>query len=128
MDNLLHYGIKRKSGRYPWGSGEDPNQHESSFLRQYESLKAKGLSEVKIAEAMNMNTTQLRNTRTWARKEQREILERETRSMFEQGMTKTAIGEKLGISEATVRNYLAPKEKVQKMQLDNVAKAIEEGV
>lgn len=30
-DNYLaHYGIKRKSGRYPWGSGKRPHQHESS--------------------------------------------------------------------------------------------------
>ena len=28
-DNYLaHYGIKRKSGRYPWGSGKRPHQHE----------------------------------------------------------------------------------------------------
>ena len=26
---LSHYGIKRKSGRYPWGSGKRPHQHES---------------------------------------------------------------------------------------------------
>ena len=30
-DNYLaHYGIKRKSGRYPWGSGKRPHQHEGS--------------------------------------------------------------------------------------------------
>ena len=26
---LMHYGIKRKSGRYPFGSGDRPRQHES---------------------------------------------------------------------------------------------------
>ena len=23
-DELAHYGMPRRSGRYPWGSGEDP--------------------------------------------------------------------------------------------------------
>lgn len=27
-DFLLHFGIKRKSGRYPWGSGKEPYQSE----------------------------------------------------------------------------------------------------
>ena len=26
-DSLEHYGIPRRSGRYPWGSGEDPYHH-----------------------------------------------------------------------------------------------------
>ena len=28
-ESLLHYGMPRRSGRYPWGSGEDPYQHSS---------------------------------------------------------------------------------------------------
>lgn len=27
-NDLLHYGVKRKSGRYPWGSGDRPYQSE----------------------------------------------------------------------------------------------------
>jgi len=27
---LSHYGMKRRSGRYPWGSGNDP-QHSKDF-------------------------------------------------------------------------------------------------
>lgn len=33
-DTLVHYGIKRRSGRYPWGSGEHPYQSEKSPPRQ----------------------------------------------------------------------------------------------
>ena len=25
-DILMHYGVKRRSGRYPWGSGDNPYQ------------------------------------------------------------------------------------------------------
>jgi len=28
---LMHYGTPRKSGRYPWGSGDNPYQHENWF-------------------------------------------------------------------------------------------------
>lgn len=49
-DNYLaHYGIKRKSGRYPWGSGKRPHQHEAS----------KGFVEEAVALAiwMGLNVT-----------------------------------------------------------------------
>jgi DNA-binding Lrp family transcriptional regulator len=51
--------------------------------------------------------------------------------MKEAGMSNVAIGQKLGVSEATVRNYLSkktPAEKVKKLQLDNISDAIKSGV
>ena len=39
---LEHYGMPRRSGRYPWGSGGDPYQHERDFLSRVEELKATG--------------------------------------------------------------------------------------
>ena len=45
MTDLAHYGVKRKSGRYPWGSGKDPHQHSGDLLSTIKDLKAKGLSE-----------------------------------------------------------------------------------
>ena len=38
-DSLAHYGMPRRSGRYPWGSGEDPYQHGRDFLGRIEELK-----------------------------------------------------------------------------------------
>ena len=49
-DILMHYGMPRRSGRYPWGSGKDPHQHTGDFLSRVETLKKKGLSEKEIAE------------------------------------------------------------------------------
>lgn len=127
-EKMLHYGVKRRSGRYPWGSGEDPRQHESGFLKEYESLKAKGHSETEIASRMNMNTTQLRNNITWARKEQREHLQTQVGILKDAGMSNVMIANKLGISEATVRNYNSPKEKAESLQLDAISKAVKDGV
>ena len=36
---LKHYGMPRRSGRYPYGSGEDPYQHTQDFLSRYDSYK-----------------------------------------------------------------------------------------
>lgn len=33
-DYLMHYGVPRKSGRYKWGSGEDPYHHGASAPRR----------------------------------------------------------------------------------------------
>lgn len=50
---LEHYGTKRHSGRYPWGSGDNPYQHSGDFLSRVEVLKKKGLSEKDILESIN---------------------------------------------------------------------------
>lgn len=126
-DELLHYGVARKSGRYPWGSGEDPRQHEGAFLSKYESLKAKGKSETDIASSLGMNTTQLRNSITWARKSQREALQKQVLILKDTGMSNVMIANKLGISEATVRNYKSPTQKAEKVTLDNVTEAVRDG-
>lgn len=130
MDELKHYGVKRRSGRYPWGSGEDPYQGLSGygFYKEYEALKAKGLPPVEIAKKLNMNTTQLRNSITWATKERREFLDEQVPNMREMGFSDLMISQKLGISPRTVQNYLSPKEKVVKMQIDSVTNAITEAV
>lgn len=41
IDILMHYGTKRHSGRYPWGSGKDPYQHTRDLLARVELLKKK---------------------------------------------------------------------------------------
>ena len=51
--DVIHYGIKRRSGRYPWGSGENPYQHSGDFLSRVEQLHKKGLSEKQIVDAIN---------------------------------------------------------------------------
>lgn len=52
-DSLEHYGTKFHSGRYPWGSGDNPYQHSGDFLSRIEELKKKGLSETDIIKTIN---------------------------------------------------------------------------
>lgn len=48
-DILMHYGMPRRSGRYPYGSGENPYQHSGDFLSRVQELKKSGMSETDIA-------------------------------------------------------------------------------
>ena len=132
-DTLQHYGVKRKSGRYPWGSGDDGRQGESSFkfLAEVDSYRSAGMKDTEIASKMNMNTTQLRDGIRWANKERKEATRKQIAYLKEEGLTNTAIAERLGVSEGTVRNYKNPKQaavKEQKMQLDEVSNAVKSGV
>jgi hypothetical protein len=65
-DYLAHFGILRKSGRYPWGSGKDPQARGHKFHETIDALKAQGMSQVEIAKSFGMSTTDLRNTTTIA--------------------------------------------------------------
>ena len=60
LEDLMHYGTPRHSGRYPWGSGKDPHQHSGDFLSRVNELKKQGLSEKEIADAIGLTTTKLR--------------------------------------------------------------------
>jgi len=59
-DELKHYGTPRHSGRYPYGSGDDPNQRSEDFLGYVSNLRKKGLSDVEIAKSRGITTTEFR--------------------------------------------------------------------
>lgn len=50
---MMHIGIARRSGRYPWGSGEDPYQRSLGFRKFQEEMKSQGISEKQILEILN---------------------------------------------------------------------------
>lgn len=128
LESLMHYGVKRKSGRYPWGSGNDPYQSEGGFLSKYEALKGQGLSEMDIAKHLRMNTTELRNNITWARKEQREWLIKQVNEMGRNGASIAEISSSLNISRRTVSNYRSDEKPHSQLQWEGITKSVESGV
>lgn len=106
LDDILHYGTPRHSGRYPWGSGKDPYQHSSDFLSRVNELKKQGLSEKEIADAVGLTTTQLRVQKSLAKDEQRTLQVDRARSLREDGLSTNKIAEKMGIAESSVRSLL----------------------
>ena len=63
---IVHYGTPRHSGRYPWGSGDEPYQSSGSFLADVQKLRKEGMSEVDIAKSIGITTTELRAYKTVA--------------------------------------------------------------
>ena len=63
--------MPRRSGRYPWGSGDNPYQHSGDFLSRIDELKSQGLRETEIAEHLGLTTTQLRTQMSLAKDERR---------------------------------------------------------
>lgn len=113
--SLSHYGTKRHSGRYPWGSGEEPYQHGMDFLVRYDALKKSGKSDKDIAKELNMlndkgepSTGILRLEKKWA-SDMRKIDKMQTaRAMADDGLGATEIGKRMGLPESTVRSLLDP--------------------
>lgn len=107
-DILMHYGIPRRSGRYPWGSGEDAYQHNRDFLARIEELKKEGWSETpeNIYKEFGMTTTQYRSQKGIANNERRMLEVARAKSLKEDGLSYTEIGRKMGMNESTIRSLL----------------------
>lgn len=107
-DKLIHIGIKRRSGRYPWGSGQNPHQRQRSWLDEIESLRKKGITETKIAEAFDITTTDLRAFKTIAKNELRKAEATQALMLRAKGYSNVAIGQRMGKNESSIRALLEP--------------------
>lgn len=119
-DILMHYGMPRRSGRYPWGSGDNPYQHSGDFLSRVEELRGQNFTftdpetgqiytgDIAIAKSMGMNSTQFRAQYSIAKNERRRDQVEKARSMREDGHTLQEIADSLGLKgESTVRSLLS---------------------
>ena len=113
--DVIHYGIKRRSGRYPWGSGENPYQHSGDFLSRVEQLHKKGLSEKQIVDAINkelpngqeITTTQLRAYKAIAKSERRSLEVARAKSLRDDGKSLNEIARIMGYkNDSSVRSLL----------------------
>jgi predicted transcriptional regulator len=108
---LAHYGILRKSGRYPWGSSSNQSTRNRSFLDYVDDLRTRlGYSEVQIAETIGISTTQLRAAKTIAKAEQKQSNIAMAQRLRDKGMGNVEIGKRMGINESSVRALLKPGE------------------
>lgn len=106
-DILMHYGTPRHSGRYPWGSGDNPYQHSGDFLGRVEEYKRQGLSDTEIAKAMGLTTTQFRIQRSLANDERRSLEVERAESLQSDGYNPSEIARIMGYnSESSIRSLL----------------------
>lgn len=110
-DELYHYGVARRSGRYPYGSGEDPYQHNTDFLGRIELLKKDGWNETaeNVKKEFGISLKEYRYEKAIAREERRSLDVARAKSLAEDGLGPSAIGAKMGINESSVRSLLNSK-------------------
>ena len=120
MSELMHYGTPRHSGRYPWGSGKNP-QRSKNFKSKVDELKKKGLTESQIAKGFGMSVDQLRARVSISSNEiNKENVDRANR-LKEKGYSNVKIGEIMGHPESTIRAWLKPGARDKRDATLNVA-------
>ena len=130
-DVLIHYGVKRRSGRYPWGSGDDPYQHSGDFLGRVEELQKKGLSEKEIADTIGLTTSQLRIQKSLAKDERRALQVERAKGLREDGKSLSEIAKIMGFNnDSSVRALLndnaESRMKLAKSTADILKKQVDE--
>lgn len=114
---LMHYGMPRRSGRYPWGSGKDPYQHGRDFLGRVEELRKQNFTwtdpetgkkysgDTAIAKSMGLTTSQFRTEIGLATDERRALNVARAKSLKSDGLNTSAIAREMGVNESTVRSW-----------------------
>ena len=121
-NTLMHYGRGHldggHSGRYKWGSGDDPYQHDTAdFLGRVEKMRKEKFiyvdedgktwtGDTAIAKSMGLTTTNFRTELTLAKNERRSAEVAEIKRLSKQGMGATEIGKILGKNESSIRSLL----------------------
>ena len=117
-DTLEHVGIGHEgdiphSGRFEWGSGENPFQRYSGFIGEDERLKRQGLSVDERAARVDLSTERYRARISYLSAATKARLASECGALKEQGYSNLAIAKKLGISDGSVKAYLKNSEKLR---------------
>lgn len=127
-DYLMHYGVLRRSGRYPWGSGGPEYASSESFLGYVDSLKKQGMSEAEIAKGMDTTVKHLRAARTIALNEERGAKYSQYVRLKDSGMSASAIAREMDINESTLRGIVKAAESDKINQLESISGALKQKV
>lgn len=125
---ILHSGVAhdenppgRGSGRYAWGSGENPGQHQFSFLSEVQKLKDRGLTEAEIAkmligqkgvnhetgEPIWATSTDLRARISIEKNNERKVLRATALKLYDECHGNVSeVARRLGKNESSVRSLL----------------------
>ena len=128
---LAHYGILRRSGRYPWGSGRNKLQRSKTFLNIVdEHRKIDKMSDAQIARAYDdkdngypFTVADLRALRSRAVTEVKLDQIRQAQRLRDKGVGYSEIARQMStpekpVNESTVRSLLEPgrQEKLDTLQ------------
>lgn len=134
---LEHYGMPRRSGRYPWGSGKEPYQHSGDFMSRVNELKAKNVTytdedgtvltgERAIAKTLGMSTTDLRMQIRVAEHERRQLEVDKAKSLRSDGKSLDEIASIMGYkNDSSIRALLNENTAANKNRANNTADVLE---
>lgn len=134
---LEHYGMPRRSGRYPWGSGEEPYQSSKDFMGRVDEMRKKGFTytdpetgkkytgDTAIAKSLGLSSTDFRTSYAIAKDQRRADLVNTAKRLKEkEGMNTSEIGRKMGINESSVRSLLNSTSEAKMKQARDTATAL----
>ena len=138
---LEHYGMPRRSGRYPWGSGDEPYQHSRDFLGRVEEMRKSGFTytdsetgkrytgDNAIAKSLGYSSTDFRTVYAIAKDARRtDDVATAKRLKEKAGMNVSEIGRKMGINESSVRSLLNSDRESRMKQARDTADFLKERV
>ena len=124
LDELMHYGMPRRSGRYPWGSGENPFQHEDDFLKYIHEKREEEFEytendpeskdygktftgDLAIAKSLGLTSSQFRTQLSLANSKKRQKNVERAKKLREEGKSLNEIAEIMGYeNDSSVRSLL----------------------
>lgn len=128
-DVLMHYGMPKRSGRYPWGSGDNPYQHSGDFLSRVQELSKMGKTEKQIADEMQISTTELRAAKAIAARERKAEQAKIARDLRDNGYSLAAIAKQMGYAnDSSVRALLSESSEEKRKAATATVDVIREGV
>lgn len=117
-DILYHIGVGhedgppgRGSGRYAFGSGENPGQHQYSFSDRVKKLKTEGFSDREIAQQLigeKATSNDLRIKIAIEETRERQSNREKALKLYESGKGYSEIGRIMGRNESSIRTLLDP--------------------
>lgn len=148
-EDILHVGVGheddppgRGSGRYGWGSGENPGQHQFDFLSEVSKLKARGIKDADIAKMLLgvkrvkkdgteiwANTSDLRAEIAIQRTAQRQINRARAIKLLDECKGNVSeVARRMGKNESSIRSLLDPIKAERTSRYENTAAMIKKVV
>ena len=137
---LMHYGMPRRSGRYPYGSGDNPYQHNSDFIDRVNELRKQNFTytdetgktysgDTAIAKSMGLSTGNFRVKYSLEKDRIRALRVATARGLREKGYSLNEIADKMGYkNDSSVRTLLDDNREYRTKQAEVTAKFIKEQV
>lgn len=138
-DELFHVGVGheddppgRGSGRYGWGTGDNPAQHQFDFLSEVKVLKKRGIKDAEIAKMLlgeHATTTNLRAEIAIETKKQRQLNRaRAIQLLDECNGNVSEVARKMGKNESSVRSLLDPVIAERTNKYENTAEMLKKRI